>query len=349
MKAVLVEPGRPDTLRLGERPEPDRSEDGLLVETVAVGICGTDHEIVSARHGAPPPGSRDLVIGHEALGRVLDAPGGGGFATGDLVAPVVRRPDPVPCACCARGRWDMCRNGLYSERGIKGLDGFACERFTTEAAFAVKVPEALGLRGVLVEPASVVAKAWRRIDDAAAINCLEVGTVLVTGAGPIGLLGAMLAAQRGLDVHVLDRAQWGPKPGLVEGLGARYHVDPATCPAVDAVLECTGAAALVMAVMTKTEPNGIVCLTGVSEDTVVEVDAGVVNRELVLENDVVLGSVNAALPDYEDAVTALAAAPPEWLDAAITRRVPLDRWREAYERRDGDVKTVLWFTDSLEA
>ena len=342
MKAIAVEVGKPDSLALEERDEPSVGG-GLLVEAVAVGICGTDHEIIEGHHGAPPPGRTKLVLGHESVGRVVEAPVGFGFAPGDLVAGIVRRPDPEPCACCAEGRWDMCLNGRYVERGIKELDGYASERYVLEADFAVRVPEELGHAGVLVEPTSIVAKAWRRIDAFAGINCLSIGTVLVTGAGPIGLLAALLARRRDLEVHVLDRVEGGRKPQLVEQLGATYHSTLESCPSTDVVVEATAAPALIPRVIARTRPNSVVCLTGVSKHAAEEIDVGALNRELVLENDIVFGSVNAARQDYDSAVEALVAADRGWLEAVISRRVPLGRWREAYERREDDVKTVILF------
>src|SRR5262245_11745675 len=111
----------------------------MLVEGIAVGVCGTDVEIVEGKYGWAPPGRARLVLGHESLGRVLDPGPTGEFREGDLVAGIVRRPDPVPCSSCAVGEWDMCRNGQYTERGIKALHGFAAERFRLEPEFAVRV------------------------------------------------------------------------------------------------------------------------------------------------------------------------------------------------------------------
>jgi threonine dehydrogenase-like Zn-dependent dehydrogenase len=169
--------------------------------------------------------------------------------------------------------------------------------------------------------------------------------VLVTGAGPIGLLAALLGVQRGFDVHVLDRATTGPKPQLVADLGATFHRgDVADVPAPDVILECTGAPSLVIAAMTAARANGIVCLTGVSSGgRTIPVDAGALNRELVLENNVVFGTVNANRLHYEQAAAALVRADAGWLDRLITRRVPLAQWADAIERRPQDVKTVIEF------
>jgi threonine dehydrogenase-like Zn-dependent dehydrogenase len=349
MRAVTVVAGRPHSAELREIPEPDRAEGNVLLRTLAVGVCGTDREILDGAYGKSPPGRDWFVLGHEALGMVVEAPSDSGLAPGDLAVPIVRHPDPVPCTQCAVGEWDMCRNGRYTEHGIRGLDGFAREWFRTTVSHAVRVDSSLGLAGVLLEPASVVAKAWSQIERIGARSRWTPTRVLVLGAGPIGLLSALFGVQRNLEVHVLDRVTDGPKPALVEALGASYHSGSIAevCLDIDVVLECTGASSLVFEAMRCVAPAGIVCLTGVSSGSrALQVDAASLNNELVLENNVVFGTVNANRLHYELAADALAAASREWLHRLITRRVPLDRWDEAYERFEGDVKTVLQFADA---
>ena len=84
----------------------------------------------------------------------------------------------------------MCRNGRYRERGIKELDGYGAELVTLEREYAVKLEPSLESVGVLTEPTSVVAKAWEQIDRVGVNGCRPLETVLVTGAGPVGLLAA---------------------------------------------------------------------------------------------------------------------------------------------------------------
>jgi threonine dehydrogenase-like Zn-dependent dehydrogenase len=163
MRALTVAPGQAGSARLEDVAEPEPRDDLLLVRTRAIGVCGTDAEIVRGEYGAAPAGQR-LILGHESLGEVVRAPRSSGFAEGDLVVGIVRRPDPVPCASCALGEWDMCRNGKYTEHGIKELHGFGAERFAIEPDRVVRVEAALQLCGVLLEPASVLAKAWEQID-----------------------------------------------------------------------------------------------------------------------------------------------------------------------------------------
>ena len=346
MRAITVDPRRAGSVRLDEVAEPGLEEGSVLVETLAVGICGTDREILAGEHGQAPPGRERLVLGHESLGRVLEAPADSGLSTGDQVVGIVRRPDPEPCGNCAVGEWDMCRNGRYTEHGIKGLDGYARERFRLEPSFAIRVDPALGDVGVLLEPASILAKAWEHIEQIGRRARWEPRKVLVTGAGPIGLLAALMGRQRGLDVAVIDLVESGPKPRLVADLGASYHVGDLVraCADADVVIEATGVASLVFDVMRYNSPNGIVCLTGVTSlGRPLEISAGAIARRLVLENDVVFGSVNANRRHYEDAARSLAGADREWLSRLITHRFPLRAWGEAYSRRPEAIKTVLTF------
>ncbi|WP_336208448.1 glucose 1-dehydrogenase [Nonomuraea sp. LPB2021202275-12-8] len=342
MRAITLVPGKEGTLGVTEVPEPRPRAGELLVQGLALGICGTDRELNSGEYGWPR--EEPMILGHESLGRVLQIPEGSAYSPGDLVVGVVRRPDPEPCPACAMGEFDMCRNGEYTERGIKELDGYGSERWTVEAGYAVRIDPALGTLGVLVEPTSVVAKAWEHIERIGARAWFEPQTVLVTGAGPIGLLAALLGVQRGLDVHVLDRATEGVKSALVADLGATYH-SGAALESIgfkpDIIIEATGAGPLVMEAMLNTAAAGIVCLTGVSSGgRTLSVDAGQVNRDIVLENDVVFGSVNANLRHYRAAAKALTEADHRWLERLITRRLPLDRALEAFEPSD-DVKVII--------
>jgi len=349
MQALTVRPGTAGSLAVTEVPDPDPAYGDLLVQGLALGVCGTDREIADGDFGAAPPGRDVLVLGHESLGRVLEAPEGSGFSAGDLVAGVVRRPDPEPCGACAHGQFDMCRNGRYTERGIKELDGYGSRLWRVESEYAIRLDPSLEQSGVLMEPTSVVAKAWDQIEKVGNRAWFEPRTVVVTGAGPIGLLAAMLGVQRGLDVHVVDLVTEGRKPELVRDLGGQYHSDPVAEVLgrlrPDIVIEATGASQVVLPTLGGTSPYGITCLTGVSSaGRTTSVDAGALNRDLVLENDVVIGSVNANFEHYSAAAQALAAADGEWLGRLVTRTVPLERAAEAFETDDDDVKVVLDLT-----
>ena len=348
MRALTTVPLQAKTLDVVDVPDPEPREGDLLVDAIAVGVCGTDKEIARGEYGWAPPGRERLVLGHESLGRVRQAPQGSEFAAGDLVVGVVRRPDPEPCGACAHGEFDMCRNGDYTERGIKQIDGYASEQWTVEADYAVRLDEALADVGMLMEPTTVVAKAWEQVERIGGRAWFEPKTVLVTGAGPIGLLAALLGQQRGLDVHVLDQVTKGAKPRLVHGIDATYHhsemdsVMQRVRP--DVVIEATGVPSLVFGALAGTAAYGITVLTGVSSrGRTIRVDGGELNRDIVLENDAVVGSVNANLRHYEQAADALAKADPTWLEQLVSRRVRLEDFADAFEPQDDDVKVVLTF------
>jgi threonine dehydrogenase-like Zn-dependent dehydrogenase len=241
----------------------------------------------------------------------------------------------------------MCTNGRYTERGIKDRHGYASERYRIHPEYLVAVDPALGTRGVLLEPATVVAKAWDHIERIGRRSTWTPQQVLITGAGPIGLLAALLSVQRGYHTYVIDLVTEGRKPDMVRRLGAHYfprgELGAASAEA-DIVIECTGFVQMLLEAGQHDVHNRVACLTGVStagEESVV--NPGLLNRNMVLRNSVLFGSVNANRQHYEMAAQALAAADPDWLAGLITRQVPLAQWSDAYTRQPDDIKTTLAF------
>jgi threonine dehydrogenase-like Zn-dependent dehydrogenase len=346
MKALTIIPGKPNSAAVQDVPEPPESDGLVLARALELGICGTDFELISADYGWPPPGSDYLILGHESLGRVEEAPEGSGFQKGDLIVGIVRRPDPVPCIACAVGEWDMCRNGKYTERGIKERNGFGSEFWRIEPQYAVCLDPNLRDVGVLMEPSTILAKAWDHITRIGERARWKPRNVLVTGAGPIGLLAALMGKQRGLEIHVLDIVKEGLKPQLVGELGGDYHtsqVEDLTF-APDIIIECTGATSVIAGAMSKIGNDGILCLAGVSHHQAMEkLDIGSINRAMVLQNGVMFGTVNANRRHYEMAEQALLKADRNWLKRLISRKEPLSNWSEALRRRPGDIKVVIQF------
>src|SRR5512143_3945055 len=349
MKAITVEPMKPGSVRFDDVPEPDIQNGSVLVEAIAVGVCGTDVEITEGKYGWAPPGRARLVLGHESLGRVLDPGPSAALQKGDLVVGIVRRPDPVPCPNCAVGEWDMCRNGRYTERGIKEIDGFMSERWRIEPDYAMKIDRSLGLLGVLLEPTTVVAKAWEQVAAVGHRAFWEPRTVLVTGAGPIGLLAALVAKQHGLEVHVLDRVESGPKPELVRALGATYHAgavaDIGFQP--DVILECTGVGAVIADALRVVSSGGVVCLTGVgSGGRIGTLPIADMAAHVVLRNNVVVGSVNANKRHWYRAGETLARADRSWLAHLVSRRARPEEFASALNREPDDIKVVIQFSEA---
>jgi glucose 1-dehydrogenase len=345
MQAVTVVPGTAGSARLEDVPEPGAELGSVVVEALAVGVCGTDAEIASGGYGWAPPGEERLILGHESLGRVVD-PGPTGLAVGEHVAGIVRRPDSLPCPNCAVGEWDMCSNGGYTERGIKQVHGFMSERWRIEPEYVVRVDKRLGVLGVLLEPTTVVAKAWQQILMIGQRTFWDPQTVLVVGAGPIGLLAALIGVQFGREVHVLDRVTTGPKPALVQELGAVYHTGAVAELGLspDIVVECTGVVPLIQQAADAVSPGGIVCLTGVGSPSISTSGQGLLLASgAVLRNLVMFGSVNANRRHYYRAAKVLARADRSWLEQLLTRRVRPDDIDQALARKPDDIKVVMEF------
>lgn len=345
--AMTVAPGRPDTANVTAlRSPPGRG--GIVVEGLMVGFCGTDREIVEQGMGYPPHGAPHLVLGHESVGRVVTAPAESGFAPGDLVAGIVRRPEPDPCPACLAGEVDACLDGRYRSRGISGLDGYGATGWLLEPEFAVRLDPRLGTLGVLTEPASVLCKAWEQIERIAARSPRGEERVLILGAGPIGLLATLLSVRRGHETHVFDQAGGGLKPDLARELGAIYHAAGSSGldgldvrPSI--VIDCTGAAALALNAVEHAAPHMIVCLIGLPGHgpESLSFDPTTLVRALVRRNGVLFGTVNAGRRHFEAASAALAETEPAWLNALITRRVALSSWTHALRSRAEDVKVVV--------
>src|SRR5882672_284740 len=107
MRALTVCPGVANSARLDDVSDPPLSDGAVLVRTLALGVCGTDRDIVAGDYGWAPPTQDRLILGHESLGEVEIASNDTHLAPGDIVVGIVRRPDPVPCPFCAVGEWDM--------------------------------------------------------------------------------------------------------------------------------------------------------------------------------------------------------------------------------------------------
>ena len=355
MKAIVVTPTQPGSGRLAEVPDPRPRDGEVLVRVHEVGLDGTDDEILRGQYGEAPPGDDYLIIGHESLGRVEKVMGSAtGLSPGDRVVAIVRRPDPVPCRNCAAGEWDMCLNGQYTERGIKGRHGFLAEFYTESPDFLVAVPAEIAPVAVLLEPLSIVEKAIEQIKRIQSRLVWQPERAVVLGAGPIGLLAGMLLSLEEIEVHFYDATERGIKSDLAEAIGAKYiwagerklsHELAAEIGTVDIVVEATGFSPLAFDAMDMVGPNGIVCLTGVSGGSrKLEVSADHLNLEMVLSNKVVFGTVNANRRHFESGVRHLQEIEARWpglLSRMITRRLPLKDFADALERSPDHVKSIV--------
>lgn len=364
MKAIAVTPGQRD-LHIIERPEPLIGSDReVKLRVMRVGICGTDREEAAGGRALAPDGHQDLVIGHEMLGQVMEVgPKVTRVKPGDYAAFTVRR-GCGRCDPCKRHRPDMCLTGDYRERGIWGLDGYQAEFAVDHELHAVRVPPELAAAGVLCEPLSVAEKA---LNEAMLVQTVRMPAVppgrdwfkgrrcLVAGLGPIGLLAALALRLRGAEIFGLDVVDAASaRPRWLEHIGGRYLDGRSVAPdavdntigEMDLIFEATGVPSLVFNLLDVLGQGGVYVLTGIPGGTrPIQIPGGELVRRLVLDNQVMIGSVNAAPAHWEMAVSDLALACAQWGDhvaGLITHRHAADDFAAALDHHDSDaIKVVL--------
>ncbi len=367
MKAIAITPGTSD-VRIIDRPDPAlAADDEIKVKVLHVGICGTDREETAGGRSRPPVGRSDLVIGHEMIGRVTETGKSvRRVAPGDLAVFTVRRGCGA-CLPCAMNRADMCATGNFTERGIWGEDGYEAEYVVDKERYVIPIPAGLEAIGVLTEPMSIVEKA---IDEALRLQSARLPDApstpdwfygrrcLVAGLGPVGLLGALVLQLHGAEVYGLDivdpdtsRPQW------LGALGGHYidgrevpvdQVDRAIGP-MDVILEAAGIAALDFNLLDALATNGIYALTGIpGGDRPIQISGSEVMRTLVLKNQLMVGSVNAAREHYQMAVSDLGVADMRWPGLAarlITHRYAFNDCLTALREHPADeIKAVVEWT-----
>ncbi len=369
MRAVGIIP-KTSRLELLDVVQPAiQQPDQVLLKILQVGVCGTDREIAHGELGAAPSDGEHLIIGHEMLGQIA-AVGAGvqGFREGDLVVATVRR-GCGRCPSCLHGAVDFCTTGDYIEHGIKQLNGFMTEYIVDGAQYLVPLPAELREIGVLLEPLSVGEKAieqalrvLRRLPQPPGHPELAMGAdwgvgmrALVAGSGPIGMLGAMILRAHGAEVTVIDRSdERAFSSTLLKTIGAR-HINGAELATenvddrlgqVDMIFEATGAAEFSFKLIDALGPNGVYVMTGVpGGDQPASIPAASLMRQIVLNNQVLFGTVNASRDNFVQGVADLARFRALWgdtVDRLITERVPLERYMDAIEApEEGGIKSIV--------
>jgi threonine dehydrogenase-like Zn-dependent dehydrogenase len=364
LKAIAIVPGTAGS-HLVERPEPSITRpDEVKVRVIRVGICGTDRKEVSGDRAEAQDGQKDLVIGHEMFGQVLSA---GSSVTrvklGDYEVFTVRR-GCGECSCCLMNRADMCQTGKYRERGIHALDGYQTEYVVDQEQYIVLVPAELEPVGVLLEPLSVVEKAIDEALRVQTVRCPDAATIpdwfhgrhcLIAGLGPVGLLAAMVLRLRGGEVYGLDVVDSNTsRPKWLDGIGGRY-IDGREVPAdqvekkiggMDFILDASGIAQLEFNLLDALAQNGMYVITGIpAGDRPLQIPGTELIRQLVLDNQVMLGSVNAARGHFQMGVDDMAQAHLRWgtqIAGLITNRYAPDQFAGVMDQHPSDgIKEVI--------
>jgi len=308
MKALLLNYAE-RTLTIGETAEPaPPTATQVRVRILEGGICGTDRNLASFIYGRPPGAEPALILGHEAIGVVE--------ATGQLVVPMIRRDCTPACAMCGNGRRDNCLTGDYTERGIAGAHGYLAEYAVDEVADLISIPDSLLNVAVLVEPMSVIEKTF---DTVRRLHAGEPRSVLILGAGTIGILCAWYAVLHGFETTVVStEAGDSGRAALLRAGGVRYSTTLDGVRA-DAIVEACGSAQMAAAALRCLNNCGVEVILGARRD-LVEIPF----LEMILGNKIIAGSVNASRVHFEFAARSLGEIPRHWLTPLI-HRMPFDR------------------------
>jgi threonine dehydrogenase-like Zn-dependent dehydrogenase len=368
MKALAIFPTA-KSIEIISIPEPRlESPNDVLIRPFEVGICGTDRDIVRFEFGTPPPGLDYLVLGHEMLGEVVEVGKNvRDFRPGDLVVPTVRRPcSDSSCVPCQTDQSDMCFTGNFSERGIRSASGYMTEFIVESPAFLTKIPEELRSVGVLVEPLTLTEKALKELEEVQKRLPWECppGTkggkygcrsALVLGAGPVGFLAAISFVKLGMKTYLVSRNNPDdPKIRVLEKAGIHYFCSKTNSPRdlastignIDLIFEAAGSSELSFEYLSILGINGIYLMTGVpGPGNQVTIDGDTLMRRLVLNNQVIVGVVNANIDAFRRAVRSLAVLCEKYSDAMqamITARAPLENYPSyLMNKQRGEIKTVL--------
>lgn len=359
MKALIVTPGKNNSARIKDISKPKPKRNQYLIKTVQVGIDGTDREINNGKYGTPPKNESYLILGHEALGKVVEKGNGLQDSTnqinvGDFVVPTVRRPDN--CYYCQTGEPDMCIRGNYTEHGIKGAHGYLREYFTEIEDYLIQIPTELSDTAVLLEPLSVIEKGVRQGWKIQERMNWDPKTALVLGLGSIGILGSLVLKIKGLNVFVYSQEdKSNPKIDLINKMGINYisaseveledlndYIDAN----LDFILEATGNSIVAINSMSLVGQNGVLCLTGVTGGhKEVTLCADCLNLDLVLGNKLIFGTVNANRVDFERGVKDIKYLQkkfPGILDNIITHRYSLEEFDKVLKDFEG-LKALIEF------
>ena len=364
MQAILLRQGAKQ-VDLAEILDPTCQPGQVLVQALETGICGTDREMIQRQTVDVPPGQDYLVLGHEALGKVVQISSGqSALKVGDLVVPIVRR-SCGQCNACNTGNVDYCYSGKYTERGIHKQDGFFSTYYADWPSYLVKVPDDLQDLAVLAEPLSVTVKAaqiaeslLRRVKFGGYYSQLgKRERALVAGHGAIGMLGSLLLLEQGFEVYVLGRRPKGDfQRTLIEQSGISYLDATAnqTQQLVERnggfllILEATGLSEVTFQLANYLGRNGTMVITGVPRGPrTVQIDGNTLMANIVRTNQAIVGSVNACADCFGQALQYLSIFKkkyPHLMSKIITARYSPAQFREAFagKGRD-DIKVVIDF------
>jgi len=345
----------------------------ILVKTLRVGLCSTERELFEKEFD-PPENCDFLILGHEAVGEIVEVGADvSQFRKGDIVVPSVRR-GCGECLFCNNGRTDMCNTGKYIERGIVKLHGFMSEYFVEQEEHLTKIPRSLKSQAVLLEPLTVGIKAieeYFKVQKSRLLITPDISeeellrNVLIIGAGPIGLLVALVVAHHQASITCIDiDNEEGNKADITRMIGGQYinigkyledgkiNLDKLrkekTIGEFDLIIDASPDPITCVRMVDLLSFNGAIVNLGLPYGNKGFLPADLFDyyiTSVVLKNGVILGSVNANRSNFDTGVKYME----EWqkkfsdvLDRIITHRFDFRDYEKAFKvESPGRIKVVL--------
>lgn len=346
-----------------------RGPKDVLVKVLQAGIDGTDRDMIRRQQKDIAEGEEYIVLGHEAIGRVVEVGSGvENLKVGDMVVPTVRR-GCNECPSCLNNQSDMCSTGFYKERGIHKLHGYFTEYFVDEEQYLVPVPHSMEHVAVLTEPLSIAEKAisqMQHIQSRLPWGCFHpehsIGQpgwgackkALVIGAGPIGFFGAALLRLADIATYFIEVVtEDSPKVRRMQEMEAHYIDGRGITPEAlvkrmgnpDIVFEASGASELALSLLPVGARNGVYMFTGIPRgESQVCMDGDLLVRQIVRTNQIIIGSINSNRSHFELALEDMVHMDKRFnhiLDRVITHMYPLKDYKEALAPNPDSLKVIF--------
>ncbi len=359
IKAGTIIPKDKKTFAIRNIEMPKITENEILVQVLELGLDGTDKEIGNGFYGEAPKNQKYLIVGHEAIGIIKQiGKNTKGFEIGNYVVATVRRPDK--CINCINGESDMCITNNYTERGIKGKNGYFTEYYTENPDYLVKIPEEIKDIAVMLEPFSIAEKAIVQIFKIQNRLIWKPKTAVVLGSGTVGLFAAMILRLKGIDVICVDRTINNIIKNKIFSAFNITHINSTEIPIseipkklsknIDIVVELTGNPTVIYDAMSIISNNGVTCLLSVTGESYMKnINIAKLNYNTVLGNKLIFGSVNSNIKHFMQGVEDMKiinSKYPEILKSMITKKIKMSEFK-SYDilNNKSDIKIIIKIND----
>ena len=329
MKALVKTQKGDGYIEVQQKPYPTlRGEDWVIIKVKAAGVCGTDLHIWHDMYPYWPP----VILGHEFSGEIVEVGSKcSRFKVGDRI---VTEPHSLACGVC-----DLCRQGKVQQCTEKrspgwGIDGGFAEYVTMPEKLLHRIPDGMSYEvAALAEPMAITV---HHVTELCGIGCMD--TVVVSGAGPIGLIAAFVAKSAGAGKVIItgmDACEAVRFPAAAK-LGADHIINVQKTNALeevmrltdgkgaDVVIETSGATAAICDAIMMTKKYGKICAIGLGAEM-----SNIPFKQIVMRSLTVVGCMSSGYTAWDKGLKLMATTDKD-IGCLITHKVKLDEWEKTF-------------------